>query len=123
MIERRGGLRLALEAAALDGIGEIIGQEFDRDRPIEFGIEPAIDRPHPARTERRPDHVHADLYSRESGLGHDLRQYQTFSAVAQGNGDASQAAASSSHDRASGIVAAMIEDNQFPVNRYFRWNR
>ena len=60
MIERRGRLRFALKSAARGRVREIVGQKFDRDRPIELRVERAVDRSHPARANWRVDDVHAD---------------------------------------------------------------
>src|SRR5262245_18075847 len=48
MVERRGQLRLALESAASACVGQIVGQEFDGDRPIELRVERAIKLAHPS---------------------------------------------------------------------------
>ena len=60
VIERRGGLGFALEAAARGRVGELVGKKLDRDRPIEFGIERPIDHTHAAGAERRLHLVHAE---------------------------------------------------------------
>src|SRR5437899_919892 len=48
MVQRRGHLRLALEAASRRHIGEIAGEKLDRHGTIELGIETSIDRAHAA---------------------------------------------------------------------------
>ena len=65
MIERRGHLRFALEAAAGRGIGPFVGEELYRDRPIELRISRLIHLAHAAGPKPRENLVSADLSARE----------------------------------------------------------
>ena len=57
MVERGGRLRLALEAAARIGVGDLAGEELDCDRPVQLRVERAIDLTHAAFAEQRLDAV------------------------------------------------------------------
>ncbi len=61
MVERGGHLRLALEAAARRGVGQLRGQELDRHRPVEFGIDGTKHFPHAAGAQKSFDLVSSYL--------------------------------------------------------------
>ena len=61
MIQRRGQLRFALEPAARLGVGDLRGEELDRDGPLELGIEGDNHDAHPAFA----DHVLQSIGSEE----------------------------------------------------------
>jgi hypothetical protein len=65
MVERRKRLRLVFEPGQPIGIvDQRVGEDFDRDLPIEMEITGAVDLTHAAGTERILDHVRT-----ESGTG------------------------------------------------------
>ena len=65
MREGRDRLRLALEPGERVGIrGDGLGQDLDRDVPIELLVPRPVDLPHPARAERGED-----LVGTETGPG------------------------------------------------------
>ena len=69
MIERRHGVRLAVEAGAQLGVGgELRRQHLDRDRAIEPRIARAVDLAHPAGADRRDDLIRPE--SRAGCQGH-----------------------------------------------------
>jgi hypothetical protein len=65
VLERRDRLRLALEALAhLLGGREVLGQDLERDRPVEPGVLGAVDLAHPAGAERGDDFVGTEARAR-----------------------------------------------------------
>ena len=61
MIQRGSHPRFALEASLCRGIGQVVGQELDRHRPFQLGVERAVDHPHAAFAERTFDAVRTKL--------------------------------------------------------------
>ena len=58
MIQRRSGLRFALKTSqCLLVLGHRIGQEFQRDEPVQPGVLGLIDHTHPAAAEFFDDAV------------------------------------------------------------------
>jgi hypothetical protein len=64
VVERGGGSSLELEAAARLGIGHAIGENLDRHRAIEPGIQRAIHLAHAADAEQRSDFIWAEARAR-----------------------------------------------------------
>ncbi len=61
MVERRGHLRLTLEAAARRSVGQLRGQELDGHWPVEFGIDSTKHFTHAAGAEQSFNFVRSYL--------------------------------------------------------------
>src|SRR6185295_19921375 len=71
MIELPRRARLALEAAeAVLVLGERLGQDLDRDVPLQPGVPGAVDLAHPARAEERLDLVWPEVCALRNGGCH-----------------------------------------------------
>jgi hypothetical protein len=60
MVQRRRQLRFALETVARIGIRELVGQELDRDRPLQLGVDGAEHHANPALADNRVQLVRAE---------------------------------------------------------------
>ncbi len=67
MVERARRLRFALKTSARGCIDEVLGKEFDRDRPLELGIDCAVDDSDTAGTQLRFDAIVSDAFTDEPG--------------------------------------------------------
>jgi hypothetical protein len=71
VIERRGGLRFALEAGeSVRGVGHVRREEFQRDEAVKGAVFGFIDDAHAAATEFFEDPVVRKGGAGERGIGH-----------------------------------------------------